>query len=56
MGKHAEPVCVALEGLVHGGHPERRSGSGGCASGWNCVVAAVLESNVENKKITNNYQ
>ena len=52
-----QSLCVvALEGLVHGGHPERRSGSGGCASGWNCVVAAVLESNVENKKITNNYQ
>ena len=34
----------------------RRSGSGGCVSGWNCVVATVLEGNVENKKIKNKYR
>jgi hypothetical protein len=31
-------------------------GVGGCASGWNCVVAAVLDGNVENKKIKNMYR
>ena len=41
---------VVLEGPVYSGHPGRSGGGGGgCASGWNCVVATVLDSNVENK-------
>ena len=47
---------MALKGSVHGGHPGRRSGSGGCVSGWNCEVATVLDGNVENKKIKNMYR
>jgi len=50
---------VVLEGPVHGGHPGRSGGGGGgggCASGWNCVVAAVPDGNVKNKKIKNMYR
>ena len=55
--ENMQSLCVvALEELVHGGHPGRRSGSGGCVSGWNCVVATVLDCNVENKKIKIKYR
>jgi hypothetical protein len=53
MGKHAEPVCSsggAGAWWVPGGRSVMH-GSGSCTSGWTCVVAAILDRNVENIKI-----
>jgi hypothetical protein len=42
--ENLQGLCVvAMEGLVHG--------SGDCESGWTCVVATLLDGNVENRKI-----